>query len=306
MKKILLLLFVTSLSYSQDNAKVTAYRLVNENDDGPCSVSSYVKWIEPGLINYVTAESYDVAFAQNLLKLKKLSKRWQQQNHFCRPGSLGGDMTHNMFVIEYNGRNDTILATYDNSKIIFPGKSKSYTDGKGVLKSMFPENIKKFFNYDFNKQINSWFMEKRDSIPADRVYFRNENAYGLTEQKFKQQHEYRLIVADTSFQTPEEYTIRKTYLSNRDTLTFDNSERLDEIIIDDIGSEYTVDSLRVGDNENALILKYPSSVKAKIFYNVRFEDLQRTYYYIIDLKDNKGMISFYIKDKIINKITIRF
>lgn len=169
---------------------------------------------------------------------------------------------------------------------------------------MFPENIKVFFNYDFNKQIHSWFIEKRDSISADKVYFRNEKVYGLTEQKFKQQYEYKLIAADTSFQTREDYTVRKTYLSKKDTLSFDNFERPDEIIIDDKTSECTVDGLKVGDNESALILKYSNSAKAQIFYNIRFEDIQRTYYYVVDLKDNKGRISFYVKDKIIHKIII--
>jgi hypothetical protein len=265
---------------------------------------TYVKWPEKGLMNYVTAESNDVSFAQNLLNLKKRTKTWKKQNHICESGTLGGDMTHNMFVIGYQGKHDTILATYDNSKIIFPGIAKSYTDEKGVLKSMFPENIKALFDYDFNKQIHSWFTEKSDSISADKVYFRNETAYGLTEQKFKQRHEHKLIVADTSFQTREEYTVRKTYLSGTDTLSFDNSGMLDEIIIDKIGSDCNVGGLKVGNNENALILKYPNSAKAKVFYNTRFEDLLRIYYYDVDLQDNKGRISFYIKDHIIEKIII--
>lgn len=303
MKHLLLLLFTTTC-FAQ-NVKVTAYRLVNEHDDGPCSIKSYID-DSKYFLAYVTAESDDIEFAQNLLKLRKASKKWKKQNHYCRLGSLGGDMTHNMFVIAYNGKNDTILATYDNSKIVFPGKAKCYADEKGILKSIFPENIKLFFSYDFNNQIHSWFTEKRDSISADKVYFRNENAYELTEQKFKQQYEYELIVADTSFQTREEYTIRKTYLSNRDTLSFHNSESLDEIIIDDKNSDCTVHGLKVGDNESALISKYPNSVRAKIFYNIRFEDLQRTYYYVVDLKNKKGSISFYVRDKIIHKIIITF
>lgn len=304
MKHLLLLLFTTACL--AQNAKVTAYRLVNEDDDGPCSVITYVKLTEKWFLNYVSAESNDINFAENLLKLKKVAKSWKRQNHDCKPGTLGGDMTHNMFVIQYLGKNDTILATHDNSKIVFPGITKSYADEKGVLKSMFPENIKALFDYDFNKQIHSWFTEKSDSISADKVYFRNETAYGLTEQKFKQRYEYRLIVADTSFQTREEYTIRKTYLSKTDTLSFDNSGSLDEIIIDNIDSECTVDGLKVGDNENALILKYPNSARRKVFYNIRFEDLLRIYYYDVNLKDNKGRISFYVRDKIIDKIIIRF
>lgn len=302
MKHLLFVLFTTAC-FAQ-KAKVTAYRLVNENDDGPCSIMTYVKWPEKGLMNYVTAESTDASFAQNLLELKKTAKKWNKQHHVCKPGTLGGDMTHNMFVIEYQGKNDTILATYDNSKIVFPGVAKSYIDGKGVLKSMFPENIRAFFDYDFNKQIHSWFTEKSDSISVDKVYFRNENVYGLTEQKFKQRYENRLIVADTSFQTRKDFTIRKTYLSETDTLSFDNSGRLDEIIIDNIDSDCTVDGLKVGDNENTLILKYPNSAKAKVFYNIRFEDLLRIYYYSVDLQYNKGRISFYIKDKIIHKIVV--
>lgn len=304
MRYFLFLLF-TTVCFAQ-NAKVTVYRLVNEDDDGPCSVKTYVKLTEKWFLNYVSAESNDINFAEKLLKLKKEAKSWKKQNHECKPGTLGGDMTHNMFIIEYQGKNDTILSTYDNSKIIFPNKSKSYTDEKGVLKSIFPENIRAFFDYDFNNQIHYWFTTKIDSISADKIYFRNKNAYNLTEQKFKQQYEHKLIVADTSFQTREEYTIRKTYLSRTDTLSFENSGNLDEIIIDDKNSECSVDGLKIGDSENTLILKYPNSARKKVFYNIRFEDLQRIYYHDVDLKDNKGRISFYVRDKIIDKIIIRF
>jgi len=125
--KCLLFLLLPICCFAQ-NTKVTAYRLVNENDDGPCSVKSYIRWSEGGPLSYVTAESNDVAFARDLLTLKNLSKKWKKEKHFCTPLSLSSDMTHNMFVIEYNGKNDTILADKYNTMIVFPDKAKRYLD----------------------------------------------------------------------------------------------------------------------------------------------------------------------------------
>ncbi|RYJ43787.1 hypothetical protein [Flavobacterium beibuense] len=71
----LILLFSYTACFSQQ-AKITAYRLLIEDDDGPCCVKYY---IEDGntdyFFNYVTAQSTDTVMANRLLAINREAKK---------------------------------------------------------------------------------------------------------------------------------------------------------------------------------------------------------------------------------------
>lgn len=294
--KYLLLLFLTVTCFAQ-NTKITVYRLVNEDNDGPCSISSYVKYHNDGFLNYVTAESNDSIFAKNLLSLKKISKKWKKRNHFCEPRTIGGNMTHNMFTIEYKGKRDTILTTYNNEMIVFPGTGIAYVDEKQVLKKMFTGNIKEFFDHDFKKQIMALYIRENDSIPFNKILYK-ESMRDFSIEDFKNQSgKFKFISSDSLYEN-----IRLKYTDGNDTIQF-YKNRID-ISITSSNSNWNIDQVKPGDSEELLFQKYPISTKIPKFYLIRYEDIKRKYFYSVELIGNKGNITYLIKDRIIEKIEI--
>jgi hypothetical protein len=297
MKHLLLLLFTTAC-FAQ-NAKVRVYRLVNENSDGPCSVSSYVEWQERGLISYVTAESNDITFVQNLLKLKKDARKWKKTNYFCFPGAIGGSMIHNMFVIESGFKKDTVFTYYGNDRIILPEKHVAYLDKKEVLRKMLPKNIKDFFEHDFLSQLRSLsFSEKNDSINSDEVLYKDKRVIDIFNKDFDTRPgTFRKIK-----EIPLDNYSEKTYTSNNDTVY--QYHKQVKITITNPDSGWDIDGFKPGDTEEKVIAKYPLSTSIQKYYHIRHEDIVRNYFYWVLLKDKKGSITYYIKDHIIDKIEI--
>lgn len=295
--KHLLLLFFTVTCFAQ-NTKIIAFRLVNEDDDGPCSIISYVKWHNEGFQNYVTAESSDSTFAENLLSLKKISKKWKKRNHFCESRTIGGDMTHNMFTIEYKGKRDTILTTYNNEMIVFPGTGIAYVDENQVLKKMFTGNIKEFFEHDFNKQIRALFMPENDSITSDKILYKGEPAINFISKDFKSQlSQFKHISSDSVYNE-----IKRKYAYTNDTVQFYKNNI--DITLTSPDSNWNIDWVKPGDSEELLFQKYPTSTKIPKYNLIKYEDIKRKYFYWVELIGNKGSITYHIKDHIIEKIEI--
>lgn len=294
--KYLLLLFFTVTCFAQ-NTKITVYRLVNEDDDGPCSISSYVKYHNEGFLNYVTAESNDSIFAKNLLSLKKISKKWRKTNLFCKPRIIGGNMIHNMFIIDHKGKQDTILATYNNEMIVFNNETKAYIDKNRVLEKMLPQNIKEFFDHDFKKQIMALYIRENDSVPFNKILYK-ESMRDFSIEDFKNQSDkFKFISSDSLYEN-----IRLKYTDGNDTIQF-YKNRID-ISITSSNSNWNIDQVKPGDSEELLFQKYPISTKIPKFYLIRYKDIKRKYFYSVELIGNKGNITYLIKDRIIEKIEI--
>ena len=299
MKYFLFLLF-TTVCFAQ-NMKVMAFRLVNENDDGPCSVKTYVDNPLISYQTYVTAESNDPIFAQNLLKLKKEARKWKKSDYFCFPGAIGGSMIHNMFVVSYNGVNDTILSTLYNDMIIFPGEEKAYSDKKGTLKKILPENLTDFFKHDFKSQIRSLsFPEKNDSITIDKILYngkpgndRFNKDFGKNPGNFIKIHEL-----------PGDNYNMEIYTFKNDTIQQYGKEI--NVSLTNTDSGWNIDGIKVGDTEEKFRIKYPTSARIQKYYNIRYEDILHKYCYWVLIRDNKGSITYFIKDGVIEKIEIHY
>lgn len=298
MKKILFLLLITSLAYSQDKAKVTAYRLIEGFDDGPCSIKSYVKYHNEFSESYVTAESNDSIFIQNLLKLKTTAKKWQKRQHGCARG-WDMDMIPNMFVIESGFKKDTVFTYYGNDRIIFPEKNVAYLDKEEVLRKMLPKNIKDFFEHDFLSQLRSKsFLEKNDSVTADKILLNGKRATEIFDVDFDiHPGNFRKIR-----EIPLDNYTEKTYTFNNDTVY--QYDKQVKITITNSNSGWDVGGLKVGDSEKKLIALYPLSTSIQKYYHIRYEDNVRNYFYWVLLADKKGSITYFIKDHVIDKIEI--
>ena len=301
MKHLLLLIILFTTACFAQNVKVTAYRLVHDHEDGPCSVKTYVENPLMSYQTYVTAESDDSIFAENLLKLKKEARKWRKTDYFCSARVIGGSMIHNMFVISYNGVNDTILSTLYNDMIIFPGEEKAYSDKKEVLKKMLPRNITEFFKHDFRSQIRSlYFPEENDSITSDKILYQEKHAIKIFNKDFeKDTGKFKLVNRDSLYND-----IEREYAFNNDTIFFHEDDI--KITITNPDSGWNVGGLKVGDTEELLKSKYPESTKIQKYSLIRYEDIQRQYFYWVILKEKKGNITYFIKDHLIEKIKIYY
>lgn len=289
MKLTIFLLLLTATLYPQQ-AKVTAYRLIDPVDDGPCSIKSYAEHADVFSGSYVTAESDDPKLIEKLLEIKAECKNWPYKPFYCNNRMIGGDEIKNMVVIT-GKRNDTIFTDRDNQWIIFPEWRKAYLDQNGILKSSLTGRIKEFFDYDFDKQLRVKFgIETVDSIPISYIKHREKS---LKDTSLPYMPEKRQLKIGSS---------KEIYLLGVDTISID--ERRTTIIVDDEAGPFSINGLRPGDSEQQLKKLYPISTSVPLFYHTRFEDMQRKYYYLITIEKGVGSVAFMINDGRIDSIEI--
>lgn len=295
MKLIVLSLFLTAILYSQQ-AKVTAYRLINPVDDGPCSIKSYTEHADVFSGSYVTAESDDPKLIEKLLEIKAECKNWPYKPFYCNNRMIGGDEIRNMVVIT-GKRNDTIFTDRDNQWIIFPERRKACLDQNGILKASLTGRIKEFFDYDFDKQLRvKEGIETLDSISIGHLRYRDR---ALT-QNYTLEVPYS--VSNVRPGSEKSLSSRDFYVVGLDTIFF--SHPLTSIIINDRASSFNVNGIRPGDSEEVLKKTYPISSATPVFYHTRFEEMRRNYYYVVYIHEGKGSILFLMKNAIIDSILI--
>lgn len=299
MKTLLLFLLLTTFCFAQ-NAKVTAYRLVETVDDGPCSIVSYINWAEGGLLSYATAESYDQELIKNLITIKKQAKKWKKSDCGCngRYGLQWGSIP-NMYVIESKNGNDTLFTNRNNTQVIFPKYQAGHEDKEGVLAKALTGNIKEFFEHDFSSQIRSlFFPEENDSITADKVLYEGKPVHNFITKDFENNTGNFRLVSSESFYG----SIERKYAFANDTIRFYQKDS--NAIISDPDSRWNIDGIKVGDHEELLKQKYPKSTEIQKYYHIRYEDIKRKYFYWVLLTDKKGSITYFIKDHVIDKIEV--
>ena len=301
MKYITLTLFFCFACLGQEKAHLTAYRLVGEVTDGPCSVKEYVKYnaVEKYVWRdtFVTAESDDQQLIHNLLDIKKKAPRGKSRDFYCKERSMGGESIHNMFVFS-GSVTDTIFTDSSNKWIIFPDRQKAYLDKDLKFTKALTGIIKEFMEYDFKTPILAHFhTEGRDSIPTGSVLHRGRSGVAFLNNIVKNAEGYSLFKTDTIYSR-----IKKIYVQGNDSIEFYE----DKITVDisDTNTGWDIDGIKPGEPESKLFEKYPASTQLKMIYLMRFEDIKRKYFYTVLLSNGKGYISYFIKDKKIECITI--
>ncbi|MFL9837650.1 hypothetical protein ABS768_09095 [Flavobacterium sp. ST-75] len=304
----LLLLFSYAACFSQ-KAKIIAYRLLVEDDDGPCSVKIYVEEYRKlgfkGFSWYVMAESDDEKLAERLLSLKKEAKEWSGVPHGCgnNYGVIGaGGMIHNMIVVEKEEFRDTLFTTADNNRIVFPEMTKAYIDEKGVFKESLTGIIKEFFEFDFTKDIEGMRMIDFPSENPDIVLFKSKNLKGFTKDKFEKQFGKLTLVDKVNNYGRKEFV----YSLNGDIYTFEDDVRLISVEVNNPDSGWGIDGLSIGSKQELFLEKYPESMSFNVISSKKFEDYKKEQLHWLRFNESEGSIGYWIKDGVLNRFVIHY
>jgi hypothetical protein len=70
----------------------------------------------------------------------------------------------------------------------------------------------------------------------------------------------------------------------------------------------SIDGIKAGDTEEKLAAKFPNSTKHKSIYSNNYNDHLNncTYFFVVTLEKNEGEVTFYIHNRIIEKIVAQF
>ncbi|MES2485579.1 MAG: hypothetical protein V4581_06470 [Bacteroidota bacterium] len=296
MKYIIAALAFCMTCFGQEKMHLTAYRLIDEVVDGPCSIKGYVKYL-PNFGSYVTAESDDQELINTLLDIKNKAKRGKSREFYCEERTLAGETIHQMFVIS-GGVTDTLYIDKGNKWIIFPDQRKAYLDKDKKVKKAFIGIMKEFIEYDFQAAIRAeYYVDERDSISTGALSYKGRSAISFLNNFKANAENYLLVRTDSAYGDIKEIFVRGT-----DSITF--CKRKIEITLSDPDTGWLIDIIKPGDSENKLVEKFPASTRVKMIYLMRFEDIKRMYYYKVTLKNNKGSIAYFIKDNKIDRIKV--
>jgi hypothetical protein len=309
MKQFCFLLLFCTLCTAQENyenyTKVTAYRLVDEYEDGPCTVLSYIiqerktgKYIQ-------AAESYDAKLAYGLLRYKKEAvAQWTKNVLPCN----GNQPVPNMYVVEVNKFKDTIFTTANNCSLFFPKGNIDYFDGHNSINAILPQEMTAFFDHDYKTEFAS---RQIDSIPYATVLINNKPLYKSTRKSFEKTiHKFQLVKTDSVFDPDSEH---KEYWLNDMQIQFDGKQgQISQLTATRVSYNFpekhvlTIDGILLGDEEEKLYEKFPLSTKYRN-WGAAFNDLNNNYAYEVGLKGSfNGYVTFFIRNRRITMIEINF
>lgn len=320
MKHLLLsLLLFSGLCQAQqqfkNTTKVLACRLVNSDDNGPCSIEYYAKKLRR-TGHYIQAmESYNDTLAYSLLQLKADAKTWNKEAWICgeAPDTLGKPLVTNMFIVEVNSQKDTIFTTADNRAVFFPKEQLRYTAPDNRITAVFNREVKEFFNRDFATEIYKWQI---DSISTKTITLQKKPFYGLTRKEFeKDVYNFDVARTDSVYLSKKQlYKALKSYYINDIKFSFDGID--DQI--SEVALEYTslsknqsgmttisVDGIKIGDSEDVLCNKYDNSTLLKN-WDAPLVALNNYYTYEVALDNLEGLVRYTIRNKVIQSIHISF
>jgi len=313
MKFLTILLLLCSFCNAQEfknYTKVTAYRLINEDGHGPCSVVDYIN--REGQVGYYVqaAQSYNDTLAYNLLQLKKDAREWQTKDYECLTDSVVANPVSNMLIVEVNRFRDTIFITKDNCSLFFPAETAEYIDSHEAIPKAFTNDISTFFERDFEEEINNI---QYDSVPFNSVTIAKKPVYGLTREEFDQNIiRFQLVRTDSVYSPDGKHSrVLQEYWLNNMKFLVNHRKKIDQIMIYDTDYDFPdeynlfIDGIKLGDSEEVLFERFPNSTAIRN-WGAPLHDLNNYYYYEVDLSEDSGKITFTIKNKAIIRIQIDF
>ena len=315
MKHLLLLLLFCSVCTAQqqykDYTKVTALRLVNSDEWGPCSIEHYAKTLKR-TGHYIQAmESYNDTLAYNLLQLKEEAKTWPKDTCSCGEQPTGKPLIHNMFVVEVNSYKDTVYTTKGNTALFSPTEQQQYIDPENRIMAAFTKDVSDFLQRDFASEIAAW---KMDIIPAAAIISKKKPFYGLTRKQFEKEFGAFPTVRTDSLSAPNGmlYSIVKTHIIDDASFSFDSAGgELSRVVINKPLSNnaqtnnFLIDGVKVGDPEEVLSSKYPNSTSLKN-WDAPLSAINNYYTYELQLENKQGTVMFIVRNKVIHAIVIDF
>ena len=314
MKYLTIRLLLCSLSNAQEfknYTKVTAYRLINESEDGPCTIIDYMD--REGQVGYYiqAAQSYNDTLAYNLLRLKKETKEWPKQEYTCFPDSLVATPVSNMFVVEVNTFKDTIFTTKDLCSVFLPQEKTEYIDMQEAIRPFFTKDMAAFLERDFEGEINNIMY---DSIPINSITIAKQPVYGLTREEFEQKTiPFQLVRTDSVYGSDgkRNRVLQEFWLNNMKVLFNHWKKKIDQVMVYSTDHDFPdneslfIDGIKLGDSEEVLFERFPNSTAIRN-WGAPLNDLNNYYYYEVDLSDDGGKVTFTIKNKAIIRIQVDF
>lgn len=316
MKHLLLLLLFCGICNAQqqykDYTKVTAYRLVNSDDWGPCSIEYYAKTLKR-TGHYIQAmESYNDTLAYNLLQLKQDAPAWAKDTCSCGEEPIGKALVRHMFVVEVNSHKDTLFTTTDNKAVFFPKEQMQYKVPENRIASAFTKDVSEFLHRNFASEIEAW---KMDSIPAGAILLSKKPVYGLTRKEFEKNIAYfSTATTDSVFASNGKLynTVKSHYIGDA-KFSFNNEQgKVSEIVITNpAGAEPSarntifLDGVKVGDSEDVLCSKYDNSTLLKN-WDAPLSAINNYYTYELYLDNDKGKVMYVVRNKVIQTIHVQF
>lgn len=292
--------------------KVIAYRLVNSNESGPCSIEYYAKKLKR-TGHYIQAiESRNDTLAYSLLKLKADAKSWRASPCNCgeNPAPGAKPLITNMFIVEVNSFKDTIFTTADNRAVFFPKEQLLYTAPENTILTAFPKEVNDFFSRDFAVEIQAWNM---DFIAAKDITLGKKPFYGLTRKEFEKNiTPFNVVTTDSLYIAGKFLKADKIYRVNDMEFNFEGHDgKLSRIHITNSGNNaknaYTVvlDGVKIGDSEEVLCNKYDNSTLLK-HWDAPLSAISNYYTYEVKLNNNEGKVLYAIRNGYIYEIAIGF
>ncbi|SEP59519.1 hypothetical protein [Flavobacterium urocaniciphilum] len=326
----LIFLFYFSFGFSQTKipniSSVTYFKLFDSYDDGPCNPFED----KLGMIVEKNIKNCD-DFVFKLIEFKEKSLKWKKKETCCVPGRIGCGEIENKIVYQINGFKDSIYFNVyeDNSAEIFNLKEYFvFTDKENqILKTITSQkDIIDFYNFPHRKVYSDCSNTKNDSINNFDVKILGNIIQNKTFDELSKVFngfEFITIVKDKyNFFKPE---YKAEFLGDYFyTIGFDSDEKASLLEVKEkyVGNEeeqiysdeFSIQGIKIGDNESILIEKYPNSTKYLYENKKYFINDDKSYSVFVNFNstitsnnpDSIRKIEFIIENEIIKEITIIF
>jgi len=309
---LLLLACICNAQQYKNYTKVTAYRLANTDEIGPCNILNYAKRLKR-TGHYIQAmESYSDTLAYNLIKLKQESKVWKKDTCTCGQEAVGKTaLVPNMFIVEVNTHKDTIFTTSGHKAVYSVSEQAYYTAPENYITSLFPKDVAGFLKRDFISEIKAW---KVDSISSAAITLHKKSFYGLNRKQFEKDIEFfHVVTTDTMYlDIGKPMKIDKLYSIDNMQFSFDqDSGKISKVTTNTYSNNHTpmsmlnVDGIKIGDSEEVLCSKYDNSTSLR-YWDAPLSAITNYYTYEVNLSNGEGLIRYVVRNAVIREIEIHF
>nr|WP_322624963.1 hypothetical protein [uncultured Flavobacterium sp.] len=151
--------FIVLFNLPAKPTKVTAYRFIEQHNDGPCYIGSCIN-SEDYKGDIARATCNDATLARKLINFRDEITSNTSIPFHCGKHWIGGDVTDAIIVL-HGKTNDTLFFSEKRNLLIIPSQNKAYT---------YPREV--FLN-TLNSKMNTFFTDK----------FETERRRSITEEK---------------------------------------------------------------------------------------------------------------------------
>lgn len=325
MRKISIFIFslFSLFAHSQDRQKEDSFiilnRLYEEPDDGACNLfldkyffSSKKIKCSPSIID-------------DFKKIKKRSSSWKKGREGCFEKCIGCLRIENQLILKSKNYLDTIYFNINEyERVIIDGNS--YIDSKNEIYKIISKNkeLKDFFDAPIRGYYREIFDYPSDSLSVNEFKIGNQIVYNKNLRELDSIIRFESIIytetEDRRFhndkiETDKNYECWQTNNNSYNKYYFDKNGIIQKIKIDEIEKYNQLDkfgyfeifALKIGDNEQKLIEKFPNSCKYISHLREYFRNINdNTYAVEVNFIDQKGFVVFYLKDGFITSIEVTF